>query len=142
MDFNDVFLMSRASECGSHIEYRYEDYDKIYNLFAARYDFHINCYTLPEHLLYDYILSMAIQEVQPKIRDIFVTDIGAHNAIEFLEMTDNNVLKLVESSKLSTFFQDDTKFQLVGDLESEVSCLRVKQIFRLIFIFYISKCLS
>lgn len=137
MDFNEVFLMARASECGSHIEYRYEDYDKIYNLFAARYDFHVHCYTLPENLLYDYILNMAIHEIQPKIHDIFVTEIGARNAIEFLEMTDNNLLKLIESSKLSKFFQDDTQFQLVDGLESEVSCLRVKQI--LIIIFFLFK---
>ncbi|KAI8119488.1 hypothetical protein FF38_01952 [Lucilia cuprina] len=41
MDFDDVFLKARVSDCDTQIEYHYEDYDKIYNIFAARYEFHV-----------------------------------------------------------------------------------------------------
>ena len=111
MDFNDVFLKAKISSCGSHIEYRYEDYNKIYNLFLARYDFHEYCYSLPEYYLTNHILSMAVQEIKPKINNILITQLDSYNMPEFLQLTDNHVLELIKDSKLSKFLRNDTKYQ-------------------------------
>ncbi|XP_065360904.1 deoxynucleoside triphosphate triphosphohydrolase SAMHD1 homolog [Calliphora vicina] len=119
MDFDDVFLKARVSDCGTQIEYRYEDYDKIYNLCAARYDFHVNCYSLPQYLLCDYLIDLAIQECKPEINNILVKDIRADNIEEFLQLTDDNVMKLLKKSVLWKFLQYDTKFQQVEELEQK-----------------------
>ncbi|XP_023293041.2 deoxynucleoside triphosphate triphosphohydrolase SAMHD1 homolog [Lucilia cuprina] len=116
MDFDDVFLKARVSDCGTQIEYRYEDYDKIFNLFAARYDFHVNCYSLPEYILCDHLLSMAVQEVKPKINNKLVTKLGASDMLEFLELTDENILQLVKTSNLSKFLKYETKFEQVNKI--------------------------
>lgn len=111
MDFNDVFLKAKISPCGSHIEYRYEDYKKIYNLFLARYDFHVNAYSLPQHYVTNYILNMAVQEIKPKINNTFVTCLDSYSMPEFLQLTDDNVLKLVKASKFSKFLLREIKYQ-------------------------------
>ncbi|KAM7357862.1 SAM and HD domain containing deoxynucleoside triphosphate triphosphohydrolase falten isoform 2-T5 [Cochliomyia hominivorax] len=119
MDFDDVFLKARVSNCGTQIEYRYEDYDKIYNLCAARYYFHIHCYSLPQFLLCDYILNLAIKEIKPKINNILVTDIRAKYMTEFLQFTDENILKLIESSAYNKFLQNNSIFKEVNQLPSK-----------------------
>lgn len=129
-DFDDVFLKARVSDCGNKIEYRYEDYEKIYNLCAARYYFHIHCYSLPEFLLRDYVLNLAVQEIKPKINNISISDIRAKNRDEFLQLNDNNVLQLVNESIFSKFLQNDSNYKEVDKLPvNEVSLIKIIESF-------------
>ncbi|XP_075162338.1 SAM and HD domain containing deoxynucleoside triphosphate triphosphohydrolase falten [Haematobia irritans] len=117
MDIDDIFLKAKVSECGQHIEYRYEDYGKIYNLFAARWNFHKLCYQLPYNLIRDEILKIIVNETNPKINHNNVRDINPENDMQdFLHLTDNRVLSLIESHPLSAVLKYGAQFQNTSNL--------------------------
>ncbi|XP_073844039.1 SAM and HD domain containing deoxynucleoside triphosphate triphosphohydrolase falten [Musca autumnalis] len=118
MDFDDVFLKAKVSECGEYIEYRYEDYRKIYNLFAARWYFHRDCYQLPSNIISDEILRLAITETNGEIENVKIENINAeHNMSAFLKMTDEYVMRLIGNHPLSKLLTSETKFCQLDDSE-------------------------
>lgn len=118
MNFDDVFLKAKVSNCGQFIEYRYEDYDKIHNLFAARWYFHRDCYQLPSNLIRDRILKLVVDETQPKIDGIMVEDIHPDEDMEaFLKLTDNRIIRLIEEHPLSMFLKYNMEFREVDNVD-------------------------
>lgn len=118
MDFDDVFLQASISQCGKHIQYRYEDYGRIYKLFAARWQFHRKCYLLPNNAILDDILRIAVNETKAKINGVNICEINAENNMAaFLELTDEKVLKLIEKHRLSKLLTGQTEFCRLQDNE-------------------------
>ncbi|XP_061393612.1 deoxynucleoside triphosphate triphosphohydrolase SAMHD1 homolog [Musca vetustissima] len=118
MDFDDVFLKAKVSQCGEYIEYRYEDYRRIYNLLAARWHFHRDCYQLASNLISDEIFRLAIAETKANIDGVEIEDINAeHDMPAFLKMTDENVMRLIDNHPLSTLLTSDTEFHQLKDNE-------------------------
>uniref|UniRef100_A0A1I8N2G4 HD/PDEase domain-containing protein n=1 Tax=Musca domestica TaxID=7370 RepID=A0A1I8N2G4_MUSDO len=118
MDFDDVFLQASISQCGKHIQYRYEDYGRIYKLFAARWQFHRKCYLLPNNAILDDILRIAVNETKAKINGVNICEINAENNMAaFLELTDEKVLELIEKHPLSKLLTGQTEFCRLQDNE-------------------------
>ncbi|XP_059216042.1 deoxynucleoside triphosphate triphosphohydrolase SAMHD1 isoform X2 [Stomoxys calcitrans] len=121
MDFDDIFLKAKVSDCGEYIEYRYNDFGKIHSLFAARWNNHRYCYQLPRNLMRDKILKLIVDEIKPKINGHLLKDIDAKNSMTaFLELTDENILSLVEQHPLSIFLKYDAKFEEVKESSWQV----------------------
>lgn len=116
-DFDDVFLKARVSACGSHIEYRYEDYQKIFNVFAARYHFFVNCYLLPRFLICDNIFKDVVHALKPSIDNQLVTGIKSTNMSAFLQLTDDKLLSLIQESEFCKFLKYESNYQEVAEDE-------------------------
>lgn len=128
MDFDDVFLQASISQCGKHIQYRYEDYGRIYKLFAARWQFHRKCYLLPNNAILDDILRIAVNKTEPEIESVNICEINAKkNMKAFLELTDEKVLKLIEEHPLSKLLTGQTEFCRLQDNEKLKKVVSIKK---------------
>ncbi|KAH8332233.1 hypothetical protein KR074_011239 [Drosophila pseudoananassae] len=97
MDFDDVFLKARISEDGQRIEYRYQDYHRIYRLFEARFRLHVEMYQHPLICAMDSIFAELVARVIPEKLNI------RSESPEWLELHDENLLKLLECDPMAIY---------------------------------------
>ncbi|KAH8270411.1 hypothetical protein KR018_009768 [Drosophila ironensis] len=97
MDFNDVFLQARISADGQRIEYRYQDYHRIYLLFAARSRLHVVAYQHPLICAADIILRGLVARCAPELLSI------TSDAPEWTELHDEKLLTLTRSDPMAVY---------------------------------------
>lgn len=96
------FAEARASDDGSHVEYRFKDYDKIYALFEARFLLHLNCYRMSSNVVCDQILREIVHNhINEKIEKLKLEEINADNMSAFLQLTDDKILEMIEANETS-----------------------------------------
>ncbi|XP_037933296.1 deoxynucleoside triphosphate triphosphohydrolase SAMHD1-like [Teleopsis dalmanni] len=113
MNFIDVFLNAAVTDDGKHIQYRYEDYDKIYKLFTARFEFHLKAYRMQKNLACDYVLRKIIMDNNFKIDKKDITEITARDMDLFLKFTDDCVFDLIKDTVDFNYFKYPKQIELV-----------------------------
>ncbi|XP_033149600.1 uncharacterized protein LOC108598859 [Drosophila busckii] len=99
MDFNEVFEQARISPDGQRIEYRYDDYHRIYKLYVARWRLHVSAYQLPKALAFDNLLAKIVRRAQPNLTNIRADSTGD----AWLELVDDKVLQLIAGDPLTPY---------------------------------------
>jgi len=95
VDFDNLFLGARVSNDGTTIQYRYEEYHKIYEMFQIRWALHTHAYRLPKTLALEKLMTLIIKKGNYKIGSINLEDITGRDQNEFLQLFDANVLQIV-----------------------------------------------
>ncbi|XP_017041510.1 deoxynucleoside triphosphate triphosphohydrolase SAMHD1 homolog isoform X2 [Drosophila ficusphila] len=108
MDFDDVFLQARISADGQRIEYRYQDYHRIYRLFEARWRLHIASYQHPLTCAIDIIFGSAVQRIAPELLKIRSKD------PDWLILHDDHVLKKIESDPIYKYIREPQRIAEVS----------------------------
>ncbi|XP_037718600.1 deoxynucleoside triphosphate triphosphohydrolase SAMHD1 [Drosophila subpulchrella] len=122
MDFNDVFLQARISADGQRIEYRYQDYHRIYRLFEARTRLHVAAYQCPRTCAMDGIFASAVQRLAPELLNI------RSDSPEWLELHDDQVLQVIEKDPISTYIKNPQRIVEVSSNDS--SALNIIRVHR------------
>ncbi|XP_030387078.1 deoxynucleoside triphosphate triphosphohydrolase SAMHD1 homolog isoform X1 [Scaptodrosophila lebanonensis] len=91
MDFDEIFLNARIAPDGQRIEYRYEDYHKIWLLYLARHRLHLEAYQLPKVLLCNDIFGEIVRRQQPHLLDVNAES----DPEEWLRLNDERVLEQI-----------------------------------------------
>ncbi|KAH8373442.1 hypothetical protein KR009_006920 [Drosophila setifemur] len=100
MDFDDVFLQSRISADGQRIEYRYQDYHKIYRLFKARSRLHVEAYQHPLACAMDTIFGDLVVRLVPELLNIRSGD------PDWTKMHDEYLLKLTLGDPMAVYIRE------------------------------------
>ncbi|BFF97102.1 deoxynucleoside triphosphate triphosphohydrolase SAMHD1 homolog [Drosophila madeirensis] len=100
MDFDKVFLKARISLDGQRIEYRYEDYHRIYALFEARGRLHVEAYQHPRNAVAEQIFADLVQRLAPQLVDLRSNDAG------WLNLDDEHVLELIQNDPMAAYFRE------------------------------------
>ncbi|XP_044248515.1 deoxynucleoside triphosphate triphosphohydrolase SAMHD1 homolog isoform X2 [Drosophila takahashii] len=115
MDFDDVFLQARISADGQRIEYRYQDYHRIYRLFEARWRLHVSAYQCPLTCAMDAIFAGAVQRLAPELLSI------QSESPEWLKLHDDNILNVIEKDPISIYIKDSQRIVEVPNNDSSTS---------------------
>lgn len=110
VNFDAVFLNAKISSDGQHIQYRYEDHAKIFEIFETRWNFHIYCYRLPRGIISDHVLAVIVGESKAVIGKRLLKNVNSENMSEFLQFTDPIVTKLFEQHPLSKCLEGSTDY--------------------------------
>ncbi|XP_001352941.3 deoxynucleoside triphosphate triphosphohydrolase SAMHD1 homolog isoform X1 [Drosophila pseudoobscura] len=113
MDFDNIFLKSRISQDGQRIEYRYDDYHRIYTLFAARARLHVEAYQHPKNAAAEKIFVDLVQRLAPQMFDLRSKDAG------WLNLDDDHILEMVKNDPMAAYIREP---QRVVELPS-LDCL-------------------
>ncbi|KAH8328268.1 hypothetical protein KR067_007517 [Drosophila pandora] len=113
MDFDDVFLKARISADGQRIEYRYQDYHRIYRLFESRWRLHVAVYQHPLICALDCIFAELVTRVTPEKLNI------RSESPEWLELHDENILKLVEGDSMAVYLLEPKRVVEVPSTDIE-----------------------
>ncbi|EDW76755.1 uncharacterized protein Dwil_GK20191 [Drosophila willistoni] len=116
MDFNQIFLKSRIGPDGQYIEYRYEDYHRIYRLFMARWRLHSDVYQTPKVLAMDQILKSLIQHIQPELKAVRAQDGNA-----WLELYDQRVFELIAKHPKSIYLRQTQRLRECSEEDAGAS---------------------
>ncbi|XP_022229312.2 deoxynucleoside triphosphate triphosphohydrolase SAMHD1 homolog isoform X2 [Drosophila obscura] len=100
MDFDDIFLKARISPDGQRIEYRFDDYHRIYALFEARGRLHVEAYQHPRNAAAEQIFVDLVQRLAPQVVDLRSNDAG------WLNLYDDHILKLIENDAMAAYFRE------------------------------------
>ncbi|KAI8041218.1 deoxynucleoside triphosphate triphosphohydrolase SAMHD1 [Drosophila gunungcola] len=122
MDFDDVFLQARISADGQRIEYRYQDYHRIYRLFEARSRLHVAAYQNPLTCAADVIFTKAVQRLAPELLNIRSKD------PDWLKLTDELVLNIIEADPISRYIKEPQRIvEVSSDDCSGSNVIRVQR---------------
>ncbi|XP_016983495.2 deoxynucleoside triphosphate triphosphohydrolase SAMHD1 [Drosophila rhopaloa] len=122
MDFDDVFLKARISADGQRIEYRYQDYHRIYRLFEARTRLHIAAYQCPLTCAMDVIFVNAVQRLAPELLNIRSKD------PDWLKLHDDHILNIIEMDPISRYLREPQRIiEVSGNDCSESNIIRVNR---------------
>ncbi|XP_017072085.1 deoxynucleoside triphosphate triphosphohydrolase SAMHD1 homolog [Drosophila eugracilis] len=120
MNFDDVFLQARISPDGQRIEYRYQDYHRIYRLFEARFRLHVAAYQCPITCALDAIFVNAVQRLAPELLNIRSED------PDWLQLHDDHILQLMEMDPASRYIKEPQRIvEVSGDDCSGSNIIRV-----------------
>ncbi|KAH8240124.1 hypothetical protein KR032_011407 [Drosophila birchii] len=123
MDFDDIFLRSRISADGQHIEYRYQDYHRIYRLFEARSRLHVAVYQHPLTCALDVIFSKAVRRLAPELLNLRSKD------PDWLQLHDKNILNVIKMDPDSIYIHEPQRIAEILPSEcSESNVIRVQRI--------------
>lgn len=123
MDFDDVFLQSRISADGQRIEYRYQDYHRIYRLFEARSRLHVAVYQHPLACALDVIFANAVQRQAPELLSL------RSEAPDWLQLHDEHILNIIKMDPYSVYIQDPQRIAEVSNGEySGSNIIRVQRV--------------
>uniref|UniRef100_A0A1A9VWD0 HD domain-containing protein n=1 Tax=Glossina austeni TaxID=7395 RepID=A0A1A9VWD0_GLOAU len=117
IDFDEVFLNSRASEDGAHIEYSCSDIHKIIKLFTARWTFYKDYYSQTYNIMRNAILRKIIR------RNYTSNDLKKFYEIKnFLKFIDAEVIAAIKDDDLTEFLDESTTFKEVSWREFQSIC--------------------
>ncbi|KAH8360370.1 hypothetical protein KR200_002908 [Drosophila serrata] len=123
MDFDDVFLQSRISADGQRIEYRYQDYHRIYRLFEARSRLHVAVYQHPLTCALDVIFSKAVQRLAPELLNL------RSEAPDWLQLHDENILDIIKMDPDSIYIHEPQRIVEMPPNEcSKSNVIRVQRV--------------